>query len=281
MIFPDPPGESRQPIDKFDSGTYADDERTFVQATAPGANPRKAIADYMSRVKTEGRPMMQMAHLSFLRSTDMEKTFPGKLFYLVRFPQWPISYDVPPPLANNNVFVFSKTQEMQLITTSQQLEKFFAAQLHGIKDARGARGSMKTWLCISEELANDGMFKFNISDSSILVKASSSGLIVSGKAVVDPVGGNSGDITATIAFNCSGNVQDIKEIVSLQEGIRPICQSTKLLDADPLVRRMAQQDLLVMGNAALWYLENQRKTASPKLQEAIDEISERILLNGR
>jgi hypothetical protein len=58
----------------------------------------------------------------------------------------------------------------------------------------------------------------------------------------------------------------------LHPGVRPICQATKLLDRDPIVRRMAEQDLLVMGRAAKPSLDQIRATARPKLREAIDRI---------
>jgi hypothetical protein len=59
--------------------------------------------------------------------------------------------------------------------------------------------------------------------------------------------------------------------------MRPICQATKLLDPDPIVRKMAEQDLLIMGAAARDYLLEQRAKAGPELQAAIDRIWERML----
>jgi hypothetical protein len=69
--------------------------------------------------------------------------------------------------------------------------------------------------------------------------------------------------------------------VELKPGPRPICQATKLLDADPVVRRMAEQDLLVMGRAARPYLDEQRAKAAPELQKAIDRVWERICADDR
>ena len=63
--------------------------------------------------------------------------------------------------------------------------------------------------------------------------------------------------------------------------MRPICQATKLLDADPLVRRMAERDLLVMGSVAQDYLIQQRLKATPELQREMDQIWERIVEEGR
>jgi len=64
-------------------------------------------------------------------------------------------------------------------------------------------------------------------------------------------------------------------------GVRPICQATKLLDCDPLVGRMAEQDILVMGSLAKEYLDEQRAKAKPELRQAIDLIWQRIVKEGR
>jgi len=48
-----------------------------------------------------------------------------------------------------------------------------------------------------------------------------------------------------------------------------------------VLRRMAEQDVLVMGRAAKPYLDQVRATARPKLQQAIDRIWQRILEEGR
>jgi hypothetical protein len=79
----------------------------------------------------------------------------------------------------------------------------------------------------------------------------------------------------------SGAVRDFSYEAKLQAGMRPICQSTKLLDPDPLVRKMAEQDILIMGSSAKEYLDYQRSHVSPELRRAIDRIWERIVREGR
>jgi hypothetical protein len=53
------------------------------------------------------------------------------------------------------------------------------------------------------------------------------------------------------------------------------------LDADPVVRRMAEQDILVMGKSAKDYLDEQRTKAKPDLKAAIDSIWRRVLDDDR
>ena len=63
--------------------------------------------------------------------------------------------------------------------------------------------------------------------------------------------------------------------------MRPICQATKLLDPDPVVRRMAEDAILLMGKPAKEYLDGQRARATPALREAMDRIWQRILIEDR
>ena len=109
----------------------------------------------------------------------------------------------------------------------------------------------------------------------------SGGVEVFGKAAVNQQGGNAGEITASLTFDPAGVLTNVSESAQIHRGIRPICQATKLLDPDPIVRGMAEQDILVMGKAAKGYLDEQRAKASPELQQAIDEIWERIIAEGR
>ena len=72
----------------------------------------------------------------------------------------------------------------------------------------------------------------------------------------------------------------MEESSTVKAGIRPICQATKLLDPDSIVRQMAEKDILVMGQAAKAYLDEQRAQASPELRQAIDHMWQRILQEG-
>ena len=92
--------------------------------------------------------------------------------------------------------------------------------------------------------------------------------------------GGKGELTATLTFDADGRLTRVSEDSAIKPGVRPICQATKLLDADPLVRRMAEQDLLVMGRACKEYLDEQHAQASPELRQAIDRVWKRIVEEG-
>jgi len=74
-----------------------------------------------------------------------------------------------------------------------------------------------------------------------------------------------------------GKLAKVVEENTVKPGVRPICQATKLLDPDPIVRGMAEQCIVVMGSEAREYLLGQRAKASPELQQAIDRVWQRII----
>lgn len=108
--------------------------------------------------------------------------------------------------------------------------------------------------------------------------AADTGLTATAKATV--VAGGKGSLNATLTFDRGGKLKTVANKGSVQEGMRPICQATRLLDADPIVRKMAERSILIMGRAAAGYLEEQHAKAAPALQQAIDRMWQRILDEG-
>jgi len=91
--------------------------------------------------------------------------------------------------------------------------------------------------------------------------------------------GGNGEINVTMTF-ADGKLTKVADSSKIRPGPRPICQATKLLDADAIVRKMVEQDLLIMGLAAKEYLDEQRAQAGPELRQAIDRLWQRIQKNG-
>jgi hypothetical protein len=172
-----------------------------------------------------------------------------------------------------------KDGKPELISDSGALEKFMKANLKPVKDRTEAKMATFTWLRLSQELHQDGFFKFKIPDKDLT--ADKDAKIASGKAVVEPKGGDKGEITVTLTFDGNGKLARVEEKSTLQAGIRPICQATKLLDADPVVRHMAEKDILVMAQSCKQYLDEQRAKASAPLRQAIDNIWRRIVDEDR
>jgi hypothetical protein len=203
------------------------------------------------------------------------RTFPGRTFCAVIFRQWPVAFYPPEDLAYSNVGIVARDQ-ISFITSTSDLRNFFA-QLGPITDPDAEQDAGRTWLRLSEELEQDLFFTF--SAPSVQYSSTKDGSLVTGQVVV--LNGGTGEIDLRMPFDGDGNLGEVQETSSVRAGIRPICQATKLLDRDPLVRRMAEQDILVMGRSAKSYLDQQRAKANPKLKRAIDRIWQQIVDEGR
>jgi len=268
-------------------------------------NPPAKIREWVRRqYKPEDQYLADiMPEPRRLTDPQLGSAFPGYLFYVARFPQYPVAREVAPPLGLNNLFAVQRDkngltvwsgpypppQPVALITEIDRLRIFFLAYWKVGRIAGDPENLLKdvafTWLRLSQEVHNDGFYRFTISDESlsvVMLMTDGGGTLykVSGRAEVAPAGGNSGSITVTFVFNDT-NLTQVQEEVKLQPGLRPICQATKLLDPDPIVRKMAEQDLLVMGPAAYEYMMEQREKAGPELRAAIDRMWERMLERER
>jgi hypothetical protein len=246
-----------------------------IDAASAGEVPdalTKKLAEFKGAERGQTTPV---------KSEALSREFRGYAFYAVRFRQYPVALAPPEPLKANNLFVLKPYGSVEHIADTEKLKDFFAA-LAPVKTEVEARDAAAAWLQLAQELYQDGFFHFSIPEDSIQVAAlKDGGLEVSGKAMVNPQGGNSGQIIVALTFDPAGALKKVSESAQLRGGVRPICQATKLLDPDPIVRGMAEQDLLVMGEAAKEYLDEQRAKASPQLRDAVDKIWRRIVAEGR
>jgi len=210
------------------------------------------------------------------------KTFPTYLFFSVVFRQFPIARPIiPAPLQSGNVYAVPRDRDspLHLFTDTTGLEAFFRSTLGPIQDDNTAKDVARAWLQLTPVFAQDGFYQFVLQDDSIKVIAETPGRKVRGKVVV--MAGGNGEIAATLTFDTAGKLAHVSQTATLRPGLRPVCQATKLLDADSIVRRMAEQDLLILGRTAQEYLAAQRAKASPELQQAIDKLWQRIVDEGR
>lgn len=285
------PGKMSRPsherlVDKLPAGEKTEAERSRLNSMHFETDPRHQIVTYINHLKPQnGPPVLSRGNLYFLDSAALKETFPSKVFYVLRFPQWPIASPTPQPLGTNNIFVVGTARgELELITESKKnlIKQLFQQKSTPSVTEAAVRRKMESSLVLAEELEQDGMYKFSPGLNSLTIERKDSTLEVSAARVVNPTGGNSGTIFARMLIDKNtGAVRDFSYEAKLQAGMRPICQSTKLLDPDPLVRKMAEQDILMMGSSAKEYLDYQRSRVSPELQQAIDKIWERIVREGR
>ncbi len=206
------------------------------------------------------------------------RTFPNFSFFGVIFRQYPIAVQCPqvPDLKCANLF-FVQNGQVDFVSTIEDLKFFFAANLNPTPTQDTATDAASSWLRFSEELKQDLFYTFSPPDISYTARADLTLL----RAHASVAAGGDGNIDVVVMLGSAGSFVNILEKSAVRPGIRPVCQATKLLDRDPIVRRMAEQDLLVMGRAAKPYLDQIRATAAPTLQQAIDRIWQRILNEGR
>jgi len=265
-------------MNKLDQGTANEEELRQISRRAAGQNPRKEIADFASSLSDRvGSQFLRTGQLIFKSDEATSQVFSKQLFYVLRFRQWPIGMNIPAPLQYNNIFAVHNG--LTLLSDKNQLTKLFQKYVHDVKSNANAGSVAKAWLQLSQELAQDGMFQFSIAEPEITAEGGT--IVATGKAIVDPKGGNMGEITARLTFDAAGDLTAVEESNTVKTGMRPICQSTKLLDFDPIVRKMAEQDLLIMGKSAKLYLEEQRLKSPPELQKAIDDVWRKILKENR
>jgi hypothetical protein len=287
VVYPDKGGSIRREKikDELPMAVRSQSEKDCLAQLKFAVDPRVQIQKYISTLKIpKERPILARGSVNYIESDALKSLFPTSVFYVLRFPQWPVAMEPPQPLGNNNIFVISKeAKELTLITDTnkERYKQFLIAKLPRIQSEQKAMQAVKAALVLVKELYQDGMFKFENEANSLYARRTGTATHAGGKLNVVPQGGNSGTLSVTIVTDGQGAVSDIKHESNLQEGMRPICQSTKLLDPDPIVRKMAEQDILIMGSPAKEYLDWQRTQVSPELRQAIDRIWERIIKEGR
>ncbi len=241
-------------------------------ATVAKADDQQLVEDYLASRGASG------AVVRPITDDYVGRAFPSFSFFGVIFRQYPIAVQCPQTqdLKCSNVF-FVKEGRVDFAATIPDLKFFFSAELDPAPSEGAAADAASTWLRFSEELKQDLFYTFSAPDISYMPRED----VTRVRGHVAVMAGGQGQIDVLISLGAAGSLVQINEKSALRPGIRPICQATKLLDRDPIVRRMAEQDVLVMGRAAKPYLDRVRATARPKLQQAIDRIWQRILDEGR
>jgi hypothetical protein len=245
---------------------------------APAPEKKKATDEDVAKAEKLVKEFLEKkkgahANIQVVKDESLSRTFPDVVFITALFRQFPVARPLPEGLKSSNVFAVGLDGAVQLLGEGKELETFFKKNLDAQSDD-AAKDAVRSWLRLSPEFRQDGFYKFVLMDDSTKVASSGQGKEASGKVVV--MQGGNGEISVTLALDDKGKLTKVEESAKIRPGPRPICQATKLLDNDPIVRRMAEQDLLIMGKAAHDYLQEQRAKANPALQKAIDQLWQRI-----
>jgi hypothetical protein len=217
--------------------------------------------------------------LTRIKSAALARAMPGHVFFGVLYKQFPVGRMPPMGLKPSNLFVYGPEGKVHIITDNKKLTQFFKDRVVAGTDDDRIKDATRAWLRAAEELVQDGFYRFQIQDDDTKVAKTKGGKIAIGKSVA--MKGGSGFISARLSFNAKGKLTNVSQDTKVNRGPRPRCQATKLLDADPVVRAMAEDDLLIMGRLAKPYLDEQRAKASPELRKAIDRMWQRILKDDR
>ena len=211
------------------------------------------------------------------------RTLPDVRFYTVHFRLFPVAFASPPPLMHQNLFAVSRAGVVTHLTRPEELQALFKARatVGANAGAPALQDVVYAWLRCSQEFSWDGFFQFTIPRDGIATASTGDARTATGDAIVTPKGGDRGKIHVAMTFDQGGRIAAIEETRSVLQGARPHCQATRLLDADPLVRTMAEEALLVIGVSARDYLAERRAEAKPELQRAIDRIWARIVERER
>jgi hypothetical protein len=238
------------------------------------ARAEKAVKAELERLKgTSGT-------LTRITSDPLARSLPGHVCFFVLFRQYPVARMPPPGLRASNLFVYGPEGKVHVLSRPADLEKFFKGRLGPAMNDEGMKDAARAYLALSQQLRQDGFYKFALEDDATKVARNREGNKVVTAKVVVKAGGN-GLINARLIFNDKGKMTGVSEDAKLTPGPRPRCQATLLLHPDPEVRAMALDNLLLMGRAAKGYLDEQRAKASPKLRAAIDAVWKRIVARDR
>ncbi len=244
------------------------------------ATARAADGDDALKVVKKKLEETKAEDLLQLRPTIGEalaKTFPGRDFVSGYIPTFPVARLAPEDsgVSSHNLFIVKDGKVEKRLSGTKELETFFQKSVE-TKKAAEQIDAAKAWLLLAEAFHQDGFYKFApTGDSFKIAPAEKNGAQASGQMVA--MAGGNGTVGIVLTFDAAGKVVSAAETSKLRPGPRPICHATKLLDPDPLIRAIVEQDLLIMGRAAKPYLDERRAKARPELQRAIDRMWQRIL----
>jgi hypothetical protein len=187
----------------------------FAQSPARQALDRK-LAEY--RDSTNGGEIIEISSPAFADALPRHSVF------VLRFRMYPVARMPQPPLAANNIFIVKPDQTVELVTTAEALQRFFAGALPKVESGAAAESAAKAWLRLNQELRQDGMFRFNepvVSAPVMTRDFPPSNIRISGSVSVVPNNGDMGQISATLVFE-RGKLTSATSESNLKGGMRPI-----------------------------------------------------------
>jgi hypothetical protein len=161
----------------------------------------------------------------------LAKVFPDYAFVVVRYRQFPVARVIPEGFKASNLLAIAKETTVSHLKDIKEQEKFFREHAAAARTANDLTDVLSAWLTLSQEHHQDGFYKFEILTKDFDYNKERTQ--VRGRAVV--MQGGNGELTATLDLE-DGKLARVSETAKIRPGPRPICQATRLLDVDPVVR---------------------------------------------
>jgi hypothetical protein len=213
----------------------------------PLAKAKKAVSDELEKQKING------ARVVPVQSDAVNKVLPDYQFIAVVFSPYPLARPVPKGFKEGNIYAASKDGTLKLLTTPDELQKFFAADAAAAKDEKSAKEALHAWLRLTEEFSQDGFFQFSVDADSLKIEKEKEGLKATGVNKVVPKGGDKGEIKATLTFDSDGKLTKVDETRSAEAGQRPNVLPHEIVakpdkdKAEVLKDNIAQAELVGVG----------------------------------
>jgi len=261
--------------------TAADALRPVDALVQPAQPDREDVkkAEKAIRAASEDKDIESIKELA---DDPLLRSFPGFLFFDVRFTY---DYGVPLGRVKGSSFWVVQTKECKPTQLGRLgradvkvLQKFMQENL---KVTNGdARMKDAAWACLrvaQEALTEHGWMTMTLPEDSIKTGGDKEIRTATGKAVVKPEGGAGGEVVVTLRVDDANKVKSVEIKSTVHTGPKPKCHATKLLDPDPVIRAMAEQQLLLMGRRAEDYVRDRRAKADADLRKEIDRVWQRVV----
>jgi hypothetical protein len=173
------------------------------------------------------------------------RAFPGHLFFVLKFGEWPVAF-APRGLSTRNLFAVDKNGALQHfgaqgVGTLGKLEAFFIAALVPCNDTKSTKNAAWAWLRLAQELETDSSVTLSVSDRSLRVSYEGGAKTVSGKTLVKTTqSGDQGDLTASLTFDPAGKLTQVVTKNNVQLGMRPIC-TCGCADSEAMIRHLREE----------------------------------------
>ncbi len=204
----------------------------------------------------------------------------GKSVHFTHFREFPMQLVPPKPFTSRNISMVSTSGGIETFHDRKSFHKTYIKSSPKLTE-KLIPSFASSFLVASSMFSQDGFFEFIDDPKLQSVQVLDDVIITTNTRPVVEKSGDKGELKLKMTFVATETagqyvLSQIEEKETIQPGIRPVCQCTLLLDKNPIVRRMAERDLLVMGRSAFPYMKMQLDLASPELKKEIERVWKRI-----